>query len=251
VNAQTQVDIAPISLIGAGGGAFGAVAVGGTTVAGALENDGNMNNGAGSIWLYRQHPVSLPGNSTFSILLRFGGAAAAVGATYGLGIKVALFGFYPLHPDDHCNSVSVDFDNHRGTRQTERDPREDFDAVAMVLQRRGVRFLGHHSRGGRGYWIHLLPPAGTSARVARAVLQRLLDEAGAKHIDAGGTVDCLFPKQDSLHVGPSGDSTAAPGNLFCLPLSRRWLSSDPPGSHFIGHDPSDLRAQLATLRSYL
>jgi hypothetical protein len=160
-------------------------------------------------------------------------------------------GFYPLHPDDHCNSVSVDFDNHRGTRQTERDPREDFDAVAMVLQRRGVRFLGHHSRGGRGYWIHLLPPAGTSARVARAVLQRLLDEAGAKHIDAGGTVDCLFPKQDSLHVGPSGDSTAAPGNLFCLPLSRRWLSSDPPGSHFIGHDPSDLRAQITHLRSYL
>lgn len=90
---QTQVDIAPISLIGAGGGAFGSVAAA-TTVAATTENQGNMNNGAGSIWLYRQHPVSLPGNSTFSILLRFGGSAAAAGANIVLGVKVALFGFY-------------------------------------------------------------------------------------------------------------------------------------------------------------
>lgn len=160
-------------------------------------------------------------------------------------------GFYPLHPDGVCNSVSVDFDNHRGTRTTERDPREDFDALAALLMRRGVRFLGQHSRGGAGYWIHLLPPAGTQARVARAVLQKLLDEAGVKHIDAGGTVDCLFPKQDALNVGTTGDTTAAPGNLFCLPASRRWLAAEAPGSHFVGTDPRDLEAQLATLRSYL
>lgn len=160
-------------------------------------------------------------------------------------------GFYPLHPDGTCNSVSVDFDNHRGTRTTERDPREDFDQLAHALMRRGVRFVAHHSRGGAGYWIHVLPPAGTKARVARAVLQRLLDEAGVKHIDAGGTVDSLFPKQDELHVGAGGDTTAAPGNLFCLPCSRRWLAAENPGSHFVGTDPSDLRAQITHLRSYL
>lgn len=160
-------------------------------------------------------------------------------------------GFYPLHPDGTCNSVSVDFDNHRGTRTTERDPRDDFDALSMLLQRRGIRFLGHHSRGGRGYWIHLLPPVGTSAAVARAVLQKLLDEAGVKHIDAGGTVDSLFPKQDKVFTGTNGDTTAAPGNLFCLPVSRRWLAADPPGSHFVGYDPRDLDAQLEHLRSYL
>jgi hypothetical protein len=88
---QTQVDVAPISLIGGGGGAFGAVAVADPA---AVENVGHMNNGAGSIWLYRQHPVSLPGNSTFSILLRFGGSAAAAAANVVLGVKVALFGFY-------------------------------------------------------------------------------------------------------------------------------------------------------------
>ena len=160
-------------------------------------------------------------------------------------------GVYPLHPDGVCNSVSVDFDNHRGTRTTERDPREDFDQLAHALMRRGVRFVAHHSRGGAGYWIHVLPPAGTKARVARAVLQRLLDEAGVKHIDAGGTVDSLFPKQDELHVGAGGDTTAAPGNLFCLPCSRRWLAAENPGSHFVGTDPSDLRAQITHLRSYL
>jgi hypothetical protein len=160
-------------------------------------------------------------------------------------------GFYPLHPDGVCNSVSVDFDNHRGTRVTERDPREDYDAVSTLLLRRGVRFIGHHSRGGRGYWIHLLPPVGTQASVARAVLQRLLDEAGVKHIDAGGTVDSLFPKQDRVFAGTNGDTTASPGNLFCLPLSRRWLAADPPGSHLVGTDPRDLNAQMNSLRSYL
>lgn len=95
---QTAVDIAPISLIGAGGGVFGSVAITATTQTNpgtaATASVGNMNNGAGTIWIYRKHPVALPGNSTFSILLRFGGNAAAVGATYDLIIKVALFGFY-------------------------------------------------------------------------------------------------------------------------------------------------------------
>lgn len=160
-------------------------------------------------------------------------------------------GFYPLHPDGTCNSVSVDFDNHRGARMTERDPREDYDAVVAVLLRRGVRFLGHHSRGGGGYWIHILPPVGTEARIARSVFSKLLAEAGVKHIDEGGTVDCLFPKQDRLHVGENADTTAAPGNLFCLPISRRWLAAETPGSHFVGTPAHSIDAQFEHLRSYL
>jgi hypothetical protein len=86
---QTQVDIAPLHLIGAGGGAFGAI----STTQNATSS-GQMNNGAGSIWMYRKHPISLPGNSTFSVLLRYGGNAAAVGATNAIALKVALFGYY-------------------------------------------------------------------------------------------------------------------------------------------------------------
>lgn len=86
---QTQVDIAPLHLIGAGGGAFGTI----STTQNATSS-GALNNGAGSIWMYRKHPISLPGNSTFSVLLRYGGNAAAVGATNPIALKVAMFGYY-------------------------------------------------------------------------------------------------------------------------------------------------------------
>lgn len=86
---QTQVDIAPLHLIGAGGGAFGSI----STTQNATSS-GALNNGAGSIWMYRKHPISLPGNSTFSVLLRYGAAAAPVGGTNDLVLKVALFGYY-------------------------------------------------------------------------------------------------------------------------------------------------------------
>lgn len=89
---QTQVDIAPIQLVGAGGGAFGSVSVtsnvAGTTV-------GNMNNGAGSVFLYRKHPVALPGNSTFSILLRYGSRMGSLAAGQdSTFVRVVLLGYY-------------------------------------------------------------------------------------------------------------------------------------------------------------
>ncbi len=84
---QSIVDIAPLHLVGAGGGAFGSVATGNAV------NSGHMNNGAANIFLYRRHPVSLPGGTTFSILLRFGSRAANVGANASF-VKIALFGFY-------------------------------------------------------------------------------------------------------------------------------------------------------------
>ena len=89
---QTQVDIAPIQLIGSGGGAFGSVSVtsnvAGTTV-------GNMNNGAGSVFLYRKHPVALPGNSTFSVLLRYGSRMGGLSAGQdSMFVKVVLMGYY-------------------------------------------------------------------------------------------------------------------------------------------------------------
>lgn len=89
---QSIVDIAPLHLVGAGGGAFGSVASA-TTAAATTLASGHMNNGAANIFLYRRHPVSLPGGTTFSILLRFGSRASAVGANASF-VKVALFGFY-------------------------------------------------------------------------------------------------------------------------------------------------------------
>ena len=86
---QTTVDISPIHMIGAGGGAFGSVS---QNAAGA--NSGAMNNGAGSVWMYRKHAVALPATTTFSTILRFGSRAPAVGTNFALAIKVALLGYY-------------------------------------------------------------------------------------------------------------------------------------------------------------
>ncbi len=158
-------------------------------------------------------------------------------------------GFYPLHDDNSTNTVSVDFDNHRGSVMVERDPREDLDAVINVCLRRGVRFLANHSRGGAGYWLHLLPPPGIQAREARAVLTALLKEAEVRHISDGGTIDALFPKQDALFS--RGENTrVSPGNLYCVPCNGRWMRAETPGTHFLHTPAGDLAAQLKHLLEY-
>jgi hypothetical protein len=88
---QTQVEVCPVMLAGSGGGAFGTLAA--SDIANANATLGNVSNGNGSIWLYRKHPVALPGNSTFSIVLRFGSRAAVVGNN-GLIVRVVLLGYY-------------------------------------------------------------------------------------------------------------------------------------------------------------
>jgi len=85
---QTSVDVSPALLVGAGGGAFGAVS---QNAAGS--NTGHMNNGAGSIWLYRKYPVALPANSTFGVILRIGNRTATIGSN-DLGLRVVLMGYY-------------------------------------------------------------------------------------------------------------------------------------------------------------
>ncbi len=85
---QTIVEIAPVALVGQGGGLFGAVA---QNAAGA--NSGAMNNGNGQVWMYRKYPVALPGNTTFSIILSFGSRAAAVG-TNCISVRCTLLGYY-------------------------------------------------------------------------------------------------------------------------------------------------------------
>lgn len=86
---QTVVDICPVMLSGAGGGVFGSIA---QNAAGA--NSGAMNNGNGSIWMYRKHPVALPGNTTFAVVVQFGTHTAAIPAAFDVAVRVVLLGFY-------------------------------------------------------------------------------------------------------------------------------------------------------------
>ena len=86
---QTQVDIAPLMLIGAGGGIYGAA----TGPAATATFVGGMNNGTANIWLYRKYPIALPGNTTFALVLRYGSRAPAIGANM-VAIRFVLLGYY-------------------------------------------------------------------------------------------------------------------------------------------------------------
>ena len=84
---QTVIDICPVTLAGAGGGLYGAL----STTANNT-SVGHMSNGNGNIWMYRKHPVALPGNSAFGVLLRAGSRAPALSQIASL--RVTLLGFY-------------------------------------------------------------------------------------------------------------------------------------------------------------
>jgi hypothetical protein len=158
----------------------------------------------------------------------------------------ATIGFYPLRVDGTANSVSVDFDAHRGEREVEGDPFADLDALSSACLRRGVRFLANVSRGGAGAWLHILLPDGTPARRGRGIVAALVRDAGLRHVDDGGSFDAIFPKQDDLRTA----TTANPGNLFCAPVCGRWLRATSAGTHFLNTNPLDLDAQLRALTEY-
>jgi hypothetical protein len=84
---QTFIDIAPIMLIGAGGGTGGALGTGNAV------DVGNVSNGFGQIWMYRKYPTELPATATFAVNLSFGSRAAAVGAN-SVAVRVCLLGYY-------------------------------------------------------------------------------------------------------------------------------------------------------------
>jgi hypothetical protein len=75
---QVRIEIAPAQLIGAGGGVYGDTADTGAAEGGAGGSRIALNNGNGQVWVYRSHPVALPANSTYNIVLSWGANASAV-----------------------------------------------------------------------------------------------------------------------------------------------------------------------------
>lgn len=92
---QTQIEVAPFALIGAGGGVFGDTADTGAAEGGAGGSRINLNNGNGQLWVYRTYPVMLPANTTFGFLLQWGVNATTVdgGANNSTqAVRVAFLG---------------------------------------------------------------------------------------------------------------------------------------------------------------
>lgn len=80
---NTEVPVAPVSMIGQGGGIFGSTADTGAAEGGLGGSRVALNNGAGQTFVYYELPVLLPANTTFSLRLRFGSNATVIDG--GLG----------------------------------------------------------------------------------------------------------------------------------------------------------------------
>lgn len=93
---QTLIDIAPLSLVGAGSGVGGGIAGAGAGV--ANEFVGSVQNGMGGIWMYRKYPTELAAQSTFAIVLKGGSRAPDVtdanNGGGGLAVRITLLGYY-------------------------------------------------------------------------------------------------------------------------------------------------------------
>ena len=80
------IDVAPLSMVGAGGGIFGFTADTGTPVTQA--NNGNCN-----LWMYSSVVISVPSTQRFALLLPFGtgGQANALAPTAEVQVRCTLF----------------------------------------------------------------------------------------------------------------------------------------------------------------
>ena len=75
---NTDIEVAPIQLIGAGGGIFGSTADTGAAEGGLGGSRTILNNGAGQVWNYSSLAVLLPANTTFNMILGFGTNATVI-----------------------------------------------------------------------------------------------------------------------------------------------------------------------------
>ena len=96
---QSVIDIAPVSLIGQGGGLFGATADTGAAEGGSGGTRTMVNNGNGQLWVYQAIPVGLPSSTTFTIQIAWGANAITVDGgedNYALVIRVHLLGIFKM-----------------------------------------------------------------------------------------------------------------------------------------------------------
>lgn len=75
---NAEIHVAPVQLIGQGGGIFGSTADTGAAEGGAGGSRIALNNGLAQTWVYYELPVLLQAGVTFALALNFGSAAAAV-----------------------------------------------------------------------------------------------------------------------------------------------------------------------------
>ena len=161
-----------------------------------------------------------------------------------------VIGVYPLLPDETCNFLVFDFDNHDSDLAEANDGAndgpdwfEEVDTFRTICKQQGLYPLVERSRSGKGAHIWLIFDEPIHASLARKLGNALLTK-GAETINLKNFkyYDRMLPAQDKLPLGGLG-------NLIALPLQGQALKNG--NSAFIDefwHAYPDQWEQLRTVR---
>lgn len=161
-----------------------------------------------------------------------------------------VIGVYPLLPDETCNFLVFDFDNHdsdlaEANDGANDDPSwmEEVDALRTICVAQGISPLVERSRSGKGAHIWLIFDEPVPASLARKFGSALLTK-GAETINLKSfkSYDRMLPAQDKMPLGGLG-------NLIALPLQGQALKKG--NSAFIDqfwHAYQDQWEQLRNIR---
>ncbi|MBR5383226.1 MAG: DEAD/DEAH box helicase family protein, partial [Clostridia bacterium] len=135
-----------------------------------------------------------------------------------------VIGVYPLLPDETCNFLAFDFDNHDSDLAEANDGAndgpgwmEEVDTLRAICKQQGLFPLVERSRSGKGAHVWLIFDEPVPASLARRFGSALLTK-GAETINLKSfkSYDRMLPAQDKI---PSGGL----GNLIALPLQGQAL----------------------------
>lgn len=116
------------------------------------------------------------------------------------------YGIYPLGQDGLTAWIAADLDNHDGKA----DPKADLLKILEVARSLEIPLQVFNSNSGAGFHIYLFFEQPIAAQKARLLLLTIIARAEVKSNGQGGSFDAVFPKQDRLEPGDSGNLIALP-----------------------------------------
>lgn len=134
-----------------------------------------------------------------------------------------VIGLYPMFPDETCNFLVFDFDNHDEKTNgddfanTDDDWMDEVNAMRAICKNNDIQALVERSRSGKGAHIWLFFEEPIQALVARKFGSALLTK-GAESVNQKNfkSYDRMLPAQDHMPEGGLG-------NLIALPLQGQSL----------------------------
>ena len=129
-----------------------------------------------------------------------------------------VVGLYPVWPDETCNYLVFDFDNHDESSNSVKW-QEEANALRAICEDNDVSCLVERSRSGKGAHVWMFFEKAINIKKARLFGAALLDK-GAESVNQQSfdTYDRMIPAQDKLPEGGLG-------NLVALPLQGRAVKN--------------------------